>query len=241
MKVDVIGIGKVGSHISTALNSKSNEEGRDIDCRAVNSRTLEGFREDADILLLTVSDSAIAELAGKLSGFKGILAHVSGSTSINVLGRTERGGVFYPFQSFSKEAEVEFRNVPILIEATDQASLEKLSELGNMLSRNVLTADGEKRRLLHLAGVFGCNFVNEMMAIAFAILDASRLPRQLLYPLIELTVRKALDAGPENVRTGPASRGDMATIALQQCELAENPELLKIYDSITDLILHRKS
>lgn len=233
MKVEIIGKGKVGCQLYNSFSKSP-----DVECRLINSRTLEGHDEKADIVLLTVSDNAIPEMAEHLRRFNGILAHVSGSTPIERLGRSTRAGVLYPFQSFSKGVEVDMQDVPVLVEGTDEESLASLRQLAVSISRHIITADGEKRKKLHLAGVFGCNFMNEMMAIAFQILRKAELPEELLYPLIRLTVEKGLESGPENVRTGPASRGDTVTISKQEAQLKDDAELLEIYRSVTERILN---
>ncbi len=233
MKINIIGCGKVGEHLYNALKNKGE------DCRLVNSRTLDGFEEDAEVALICVTDSAISEVADKFKNYPGIVCHVSGSTSIDALKRTSKGGVFYPFQSFSKGVEVNFKEVPILLEGTDAETLEKLKELAKKLTDKIYEADGYKRGQLHLAGVFSCNFVNEMLASGFRIMKEADLPIDLLYPLIRLTINKALDLGPEKTRTGPAVRRDFPTMEKQIQQLSEKPLETEVYKSVTDLIISR--
>ena len=232
IKIDIIGKGKVGGHLVSAFSSVA-----ECDCRLVNSRTLAESRSDADVALIAVTDTAISSVADKMSDFKGIVAHVSGSTPISALGREIRGGVFYPFQSFSKGVAVDFSQVPLLIEATDGRTLSLLKRIAGMLTREVIEADGDKRKMLHLAGVFSCNFLNEMMVAGYNIMDKAGLPESLLRPLIRMTVSKALSDDPRNVRTGPASRRDMNIIAAQEKLLDGNRLLLDVYKSVTALIL----
>lgn len=230
--IDIIGKGKVGEHLLAAFSSVA-----ECDCRIVNSRTLAEMRNDADIAFIAVTDTAIPMVAEAMKEFRGVLAHVSGSTPMSALWRTSKAGVFYPFQSFSKGVEVDFSQVPLLVEASDEESLSLLKQVAGMLSSQVIEADGEKRKMLHLAGVFSCNFLNEMMVAGYDIMDKAGLPESLLKPLISMTVSKALANDPRNVRTGPAARRDMNIIAAQEKLLDGNKLLLDVYKSVTALIL----
>lgn len=239
MKIDIVGRGKVGSH----LYARFAERGADV--ALVDSRNPQGIRHDSDLILIAVSDTAIAEVAAKVVGMlKGfvsspVVAHVSGSTSIEAIPDYPRRGVFYPFQSFSEQAEIDFSRVPLLIEPEGEEADEVLKRAAGILGVRVVEADGDQRKGLHLAGVFCCNFLNEMLAIGYDILHKTVLEEDIVFPLVELTVAKAIESGPANVRTGPAARGDRTTIDLQLESLAESPSLQDIYRAITKHILNK--
>lgn len=60
-------------------------------------------------------------------------------------------------------------------------------------------------------------------------------------PLINETVSKALELGPENSQTGPAFRSDKETIKRHIDLLSFSPELQKIYEDITESIIRKYS
>ena len=77
--------------------------------------------------------------------------------------------------------------------------------------------DDEQRAQLHLAAVFVNNFTNFCYQIGNEIVRAKGLPFEILLPLVQQTVDK-IKAQPEGqkdpslLQTGPAIRGDKATI-----------------------------
>ena len=59
----------------------------------------------------------------------------------------------------------------------------------------------------------------------------------VLEPLINETIMKALETGPENSQTGPASRSDKGTIKRHIDLLSYSPELQRIYEEVTKSII----
>lgn len=237
-KVDIVGLGKVGKIL---LDFFCGLDG--VSAQGVSSRTLEGVRDDADFIFLTVSDDAIQEVARRLGRPSAILLHVSGTKPLTAISEfADRTGVFYPFQSFSPGVEVDLQNVSYLINSADSSVTEQMKDLlSRMGAKRYYECTDEQRKLLHLAGVFAGNFTNEMIAIGQQILTAGDLPTSLLEALVRQTVEKALCKGASAVRTGPASRGDMQTISAQQALIAERfSEIGKIYESITQHIINSR-
>ena len=71
----------------------------------------------ADIYLIAVSDAAVAEVASSLPiDAAAVVAHTAGSVPVDALARFPRRAVFYPFQTFTKGREVDFSEIPILVE-----------------------------------------------------------------------------------------------------------------------------
>jgi predicted short-subunit dehydrogenase-like oxidoreductase (DUF2520 family) len=96
--------------------------------------------------------------------------------------------------------------------------------------------DSQQRRAIHLAAVFACNFSNHMMANAQELLRESELDFSILKPLIEETVEKALEVGPDNAQTGPAVRGDEKTLEKHRNLLENHARLLEIYNLVSQSI-----
>ena len=82
---------------------------------------------DADIYIIAVSDSSIAEVSELITKKKGLIAHTSGSVPMNAITSKNRG-VFYPLQTFTKNKKVDFSSIPICIEANSESALEILKE-----------------------------------------------------------------------------------------------------------------
>jgi predicted short-subunit dehydrogenase-like oxidoreductase (DUF2520 family) len=119
----------------------------------------------ADIYLLAVSDIAVEEIVKELQLPNKTIVHTAASVSKNVLNKSQHYGVFYPLQSLKKES-VSLPDTPIIIDASDQQTLDLLENLANTITKNVIKANDEERMKLHLAAVFSNNFVNYLYALA---------------------------------------------------------------------------
>lgn len=190
----------------------------------------------ADLYLVAVSDRAVGEVTRTLPIPEGaVVAHTAGSIPIEALPHPRRGS-FYPFQSFTAGREVDFREIPIFVEASDAEALTLLRQTAERLSHKVYEADSEQRRQVHLTGIFACNFVNALYGVGASLLAEARLPYEILHPLMMETARKAVEAEhPARVQTGPAVRGDKG-VQQEHLSLLHDEKLKKIYQQISELI-----
>ena len=190
----------------------------------------------ADLYLIAVSDSAVGEVARTLPIPSGaVVAHTAGSVSLEALPEQySRRAVFYPMQTFTKGRAVDFRAIPIFVEAADAALQADVEAFARHLSQTVLQADSARRAKVHLAAVFACNFANHMYALGERIVRSAGLDFDILKPLVAETAAKACDAtSPADVQTGPAARHDATTIERHAALLADDPELLELYQQIS--------
>lgn len=232
-KIVVIGQGNVAWHLCRWFAPVA-------EVLNVNSRTLQGLPAEADLYIISVSDSAINAVAQKLIGVHGIVVHTSGSSDINALpAQIEKRGVLYPMQTFTKGKQLEYNSIPLFVEGVDAATEEYLLQLASSLSTLAQTADSEKRRRIHLAAVFACNYVNFLFTTAEDVLKKDGLDLSLLYPLIEETFGKCKSITPQQAQTGPARRHDLVTIAKHEELLADATEIKRLYGEMAELIMSR--
>ena len=93
----------------------------------------------ADIYLIAVSDAAVAEVASSLPiDAAAVVAHTAGSVPVDALARFPRRAVFYPFQTFTKGREVDFSEIPILVETASPDLRGEVEAFARCLSRTVL-------------------------------------------------------------------------------------------------------
>ncbi|NJK86315.1 MAG: NAD(P)-binding domain-containing protein [Bacteroidales bacterium] len=123
----IIGAGNVAWHLGHALKNAG------ISIKQVLSKTRDNCSmlaaelsaksetdfsktdNSADIYILSVSDRTIPEVLEKIPLQNKLIVHTSGSTPISVFeNRFTHFGVFYPFQTFTKNKPVDFRNHSIL-------------------------------------------------------------------------------------------------------------------------------
>lgn len=92
-------------------------------------------------------------------------------------------GVLYPLQTFTKKRDLDFKEIPLCIEASNPEVLEVLRGLTRLLSVRVEEISSEKRKTLHLAAVFANNFVNHLYRYCRADFGTGRIGFSLLRPL----------------------------------------------------------
>ena len=248
MNVALIGSGNVATHIAKALKAVNvnvtqvwsyhyqNASLLANDVNAVALKDLSEVNLDADICLIAIKDDEIINVASHLKSFKGVIAHTSGSVSLSVFNNFEKFGVFYPLQTFSKNKDVDFSTIPLCVEASNKESLAVLKELANKLSANVVEVNSDKRKILHLAAVFACNFTNHLYALADDLLKSNGLSFDMIRPLITETASKVQHALPLIVQTGPAIRRDEKTLQMHQELLNDHQAMLEIYKILSNSI-----
>ena len=210
--------------------------------RAGTRASLDFTESDVDLIVLAVSDDAIADVVTDLIVPDDvILVHTSGSSPLSALdgAGTPNTGVFYPLQTFSKGTKVNLEETPVFVEGSNPSVTRILLGIGRAISPTVLAISSEKRLALHLAGVFASNFTNHMIAIAFELMEEHDLEPQWLEPLIAETINKGLDSGPENAQTGPARRGDLRILRKHAEFLKKDQKLREIYTLISQHILDK--
>jgi len=168
-----------------------------------------------------------------------VVAHTAGSYGLDIFPvHLNNKGVFYPLQTFSKGRNINFNDLPILIEASKPGTGKILKDIAEAIKGKVHFIDTEHRKRLHLAAVFVCNFTNHMLVAGKEITSGVGLSFELLEPLIRETISKALENGPENTQTGPAARNDLNTIEKHLELLSFSPELQKIYKEVSQSIIN---
>lgn len=229
--INIIGRGNVAFHLHKAFEGKE-------DVKIINPHTLENLDNDADLILICVSDNAIVEVAEKLKGLKTLVAHTAGSVSINVLKDiTENYGVFYPLQTFTRGVELKYLDIPFFIEASSPEALSKLNYYASLISDQIIEIDSEKRKYLHLASVFVCNFTNALAGVSEVILKEADMDYKVILPLMKQTVDKLYSLSPTIAQTGPAARKDTTVMEMHMKILETWPQLRDLYKTFSNLIL----
>ena len=245
LKVSILGAGNVATHLFKAFNESTNitvNQWFNRNIKAINAyKSVVDVCDDlnklkpADIYILAVSDDAIAKLSEDLPFEDRLVAHTSGSVNIHDLDRKNRRAVFYPLQTFSKDVEMRFQDVPFCLETLVKSDLIILKELADGIGSPYYKISTEQRQTLHLAAVFINNFTNQMYRIAHEISDAKHINFDILKPLIIETAKKVQTVSPYMAQTGPAKRNDKKTIKRHLKQL-ENPTHKEIYELLTNSI-----
>jgi predicted short-subunit dehydrogenase-like oxidoreductase (DUF2520 family) len=191
------------------------------------------------IFIISISDDAIEEVAGKLRlPAQSLVVHTSGSKPLSVLEKIKGlTGVFYPLQTFTKNRKIPFDDIPLFIETADASSEKRLIAMGKSICKKVTKVSSEERKVLHLAAVFAANFSNHMVTLSKEVMFKHGINFDHLKPLIAETLNKSLQIGPENAQTGPARRGDLQILDSHMELLKDDPEVAEIYRTISQHIV----
>lgn len=250
MKIVLIGAGNLATHLGKALHAAGHDMVQVFSRTMQSAETLASLldaepltdmaqvRDDADVYIFSVKDSALEQLISQLcGGEKKVFLHTAGSMPMSVFrGKALHYGVLYPMQTFSKQREVDFSIIPCFIEANEEFALKQIEGLAGQISHRVFQLSSEDRKYLHLSAVFACNFANHCYAASQELLQQHGIPFDVMLPLIDETAAKVHGMTPKEAQTGPAVRYDENVIG-KQIQLLENqPYFQKIYDSMSKSI-----
>ena len=244
MQIVLIGSGNVAFHLAKAFTEAqiniSQIFGRNTtELQKISEKFSIPFSTetlaDADVYIISVSDSSIAEVSSLIKNENALVTHTSGSVSREALSGNYRKSVFYPLQTFSKSKNLDYSKIPFFIDAENENDEEILKNLASKISKNVMLANDEKRKYIHLTAVFACNFVNHLYARAKEISDSQGIPFDYFLPLIDETTQKIHELEPKLAQTGPAIRNDEKVLKLHESLLTDE-EKLKIYKTLNESI-----
>lgn len=221
-RVSIIGSGNVAQHLVSALGKSGSIELVQVLARhpeqlvsiLPSDRIISNYNQliPADLYLIAITDQAIAEVSAQIPFENQLVAHTSGSVSMQAIADKNRKAVFYPLQTFTQGKPVDFKTIPIGIETQDKADMEIVRQVAESISNHVFEINSEQRKALHVAAVFVCNFTNHLYQIGADICAEHQLPFDILKPLIEETAAKIKVLSPAQAQTGPAKRKDQQTI-----------------------------
>lgn len=250
MKIVLIGAGNLATHLGKALHAAGHDMVQVFSRTMQSAETLASLldaepltdiaqvRDDADVYIFSVKDSALEQLISQLcGGEKKVFLHTAGSMPMSVFrGKALHYGVLYPMQTFSKQREVDFSIIPCFIEANDEFALKQIEGLAGQISHRVYQLSSEDRKYLHLSSVFACNFANHCYAASQELLQQHGIPFDVMLPLIDETAAKVHGMTPKEAQTGPAVRYDENVIGKQIRLLENQPYFQKIYDCMSKSI-----
>lgn len=219
----VVGRGRAGGSFAGALS----EVGWEAELRS--ARDL-GDTGGIDLVLLCVPDAAVASVAAALPSVTGVVAHVSGSLGLDVLAPHERRASIHPLVALPSPAVGTAR---LLAGATyaiagDPIAAELVTALGGV----VIEVADEHRAAYHAAACVASNHLVGLLGQAERIARAAGVPLAAFEQLVRGTVDNVFELGPVAALTGPAARGDVATLERHRRVL--DPSELAAYDAMVD-------
>lgn len=203
---------------------------------------------DVDLVLLAVSDSAVAEVCARLEVGPGqLVAHLAGALGMRPLAAARRKGArtgsLHPLRPFTRGDGLGFRGFAAGIAGSDESAAADLEELCRRLGMMPLRTD-RSRALYHAAAVLAAGAQVALFSEAVrAFRKATGLPepeaRAALLPLTLRALEKLHREPAQSAITGPAARGDLATLAAHRRALPH--DLLPLYDQLSRAALRLRT
>lgn len=253
-KIVLLGAGNLATNLALTLKkegfdilqvyNRTKENGIKLagKVRADYISDLSKLNPHADLYIISVSDSAIKDIADRIRLKNELIVHTSGSMDIDILQRSSKNyGVLHSPQTFTKWKPVSFRNLHVDIQANNKESEKLLMEFACRFCNHVLVVNSEQRKIIHIAAVFAGNFTNFMYSVAEDILTRNGLPFDLMQPIIKKTSENSKFKKPFSRQTGPAMREDYEVIARHIETLAKYPHYKSIYNLISKKIIKFKN
>jgi predicted short-subunit dehydrogenase-like oxidoreductase (DUF2520 family) len=212
--VNVIGRGRVGSAVAARLEERG-----------------VALREDAELTLLCVPDTAIRDVAQGLSlGHGRWVAHVSGATPLAALDPHVRRFSLHPLQTFTRSRGPEqLDGAWAAVTAETEEARELGFELAGVLGLQPFELADEARPLYHAGAAIASNYLVTLHRAASELLAAAGAPPDALEPLMRRTIENGFEL------TGPIERGDWATVeAHREAIRSVRPDLEPLYDVLAE-------
>lgn len=213
MRIGIVGPGRLGRSLAALLRDR----GHQVDLRG------RGAPPAGDVLLLTVPDAAIADAAAAIPPGP-IVLHCSGAAGVDVLRPHRRAGSLHPLMTFPGP-EIGLPDLAGVAAAVsgDPEAIAAARRIAEALGLEPFEVTGD-RRLYHAAAVMAGNFATVLLADAATVLSKSGVEAsdaaRLLVPLAIASLRNAVP-DPAAALTGPAVRGDEATLQAHRDALQE--------------------
>jgi predicted short-subunit dehydrogenase-like oxidoreductase (DUF2520 family) len=211
--VQVIGSGRVGSAVVARLQ----ERGLDV-------------TEEAELVLLCVPDTAIAEVARTIPPGPWV-AHVSGATPLAALDPHQRRFSVHPLQTFTRARGPEQLDgawAAVTSEGSDARTAGFW--LAETLGLRPFDLSHDKRSLYHAGAAIASNYLVTLHGMAAELFRAAGAPPEALVPLMRRTIDNDFQL------TGPIERGDWSTVEAHRRAIREaRPDLEPVYDVLAEL------
>ncbi len=230
----VLGPGRAGRSLHTAL----------LDTEGYRSLGLWGrdhppadAAHGVDVVIIATPDDVVADVAAAVSPVETTaVVHLSGSLGLDVLGGHPRRGSLHPLVPLPDEGigSARLRSGVTFAVAGDPITSAMAAALGG---RPVVVADAD-RRTYHAAAAIAANHLVALLGQVERVAAVAGLPLDAFAGLVRAATDDAFALGPRRALTGPAARGDWATLELHRRALAAMPghrSELAAYDAMVGL------
>lgn len=251
----IIGTGAVGTALAvlllnagyeiTSVSGRNRERTRELlkllnkpDDNGDNATTI----EKSDVIFFCLTDDTLPEeikrCANTQTSFEGkLFFHTSGVMSSDLFGPMRSKGAyaasFHPLQSIPRNlSAVSLKDFAIAIEG-DREAVDYAKEIASKLGAKPLPVEREKKVTYHAAATIASNGLVGLSGVVEEMIDEVGLGeegREHFYKLMEQSLKNSRSMTAAEAITGPAARGDVATLKQHLNNLRrQSPHLVPIY------------
>lgn len=199
-----------------------------------------------DVVWITVIDAEIERAARCIAPFlvaDQIVLHTAGSLGSGVLKEAGVPGPvasLHPLQSITDpEAALKTLSSCAWTVEGDPAALDFARALMGEVGVSPLQIDSDKKTLYHASAVTAANLLVALIDAAYQIAESAGMSREqarsMMLPLAASCIENLAAQDTPQALTGPAARGDQATIErhIQALKTLQDPALLELYQLLT--------
>jgi predicted short-subunit dehydrogenase-like oxidoreductase (DUF2520 family) len=168
--------------------------------------------EGVDLLVISTPDDAIAGVAASVrSTSTTAVVHLSGALGLDVLAPHPRRGGLHPLVPLPDPVVGSDRLASGITFAVagDPLSYEVVACLGG----HAVVLDDRDRPLYHAAACIASNHLVALLGQVERVAEGAGLPLEVFLGLARSALDDVARVGPRRALTGPAARGDVATLA----------------------------
>ncbi|MEY2459691.1 MAG: hypothetical protein QOG30_1521 [Acidimicrobiaceae bacterium] len=204
--VRVIGRGRAGRSLSIALGRAGWGLGGVLGREDDVTEAAVGV----DLLVIAVPDDAVATVAQSVTPVPStVIAHLAGSLGLDVLSPHVRRAALHPLASLpSPEVGAERLRGAWFAIAGDPL----VSEVVDALEGRSFEVSDKRRAAYHAAAAIASNHLVALLAQVERVAEGADVPFDAYLDLVRATIENVAALGPVEALTGPAARGDEATI-----------------------------
>ena len=225
--VRVIGAGRAGRSFAKAIDDLVDWDVIDMRKRGV---AIDDAAADVDLVLIATPDTAVADVAAAIRPGRAVVAHVAGSLGLDVLAPHDRRAALHPLMSLP-DAEIGAERLTggWFAVAGDPLVADLAAALGG---RTFEIADDD-RALYHAAAAVASNHLVALLGHAQRLGASVGVPADALMALALGSAENAVALGPAAALTGPAARGDEATLVAHRDAIGRRaPRELAAYEAM---------
>lgn len=221
--IAIVGAGRLGRALATAMI------GAELRVKGPLGRGADA--KGADIVLLCVPDSAIADAALAIAPGP-LVGHCSGISDLTPLAPHEAFSM-HPLMTVAGDASVSFAGAGCAISGATDRARDLATSLALRLRMRPFPIKDSDRASYHAAASMASNYLVTLEGTAERLMREVGVERDLLVPLVRAAVENWARLGARGALTGPIVRGDAATAERQRNAVAERtPDLLPVWDAL---------